>query len=41
MVISLVDDLGPRNLNIYPSDRKMRDSEPHILFQFKEENAAE
>jgi hypothetical protein len=28
-------------LLIYPSDLKMPDSEPHILFQFKEKNAAE
>jgi hypothetical protein len=26
---------------LYPSDLKMPDSEPHILFQFKEKNAAE
>jgi hypothetical protein len=26
---------------IHPSDLKMPDSEPHILFQFKEKNAAE
>jgi hypothetical protein len=26
---------------LYPSDLKMPDSEPHILFQFKEKNTAE
>ncbi|CCO47175.1 conserved hypothetical protein [Vibrio nigripulchritudo SOn1] len=25
----------------YPSDLKVQDSEPHILFQFKEKNAVE
>jgi threonine aldolase len=26
---------------LYPSDFKLQDSEPHIMFQFKEQNAAE
>jgi hypothetical protein len=36
------DDHQALNVQLlYPSDLKMQDSEPHILFQFKEKNAAE
>ncbi|CCN34685.1 hypothetical protein VIBNIAM115_1580001 [Vibrio nigripulchritudo AM115] len=28
-------------LSVYSSDLNVQDSEPHILFQFKERNAAE
>jgi hypothetical protein len=31
----------PPTMPLYPSDLKMQDSEPHILVQFKEKNAAE
>jgi hypothetical protein len=29
------------SIALYPSNFKLQDSEPHILFQFKEKNAAE
>jgi hypothetical protein len=37
----LKSGIGEVIFGLYPSDLKMPDSEPHILFQFKEKNAAE
>jgi cobyric acid synthase len=31
----------PQNMALYSNHLKMQDSEPNILFQFKEKNAAE